>query len=65
MPSSWHFVRQRGMKTDVLAKGVGCYDVSEDGSIVYTNGGAISPFARLQENEGLRGAVHFAGVRGR
>jgi hypothetical protein len=41
VPSSWHLVRQRGMKTEVLAKGVGSYDVSEGGSIVYTNGGAI------------------------
>jgi hypothetical protein len=41
VPSSWHLVRQRGMKTEVVAKGVGSYDVSEDGSVVYTNGGAI------------------------
>lgn len=41
VPSSWQLVRQRGMKTEVVAKGVGCYDVAEDGSVVYTNGGAI------------------------
>jgi hypothetical protein len=41
VPSSWVLVRQRGMKTETIAKGVGCYDVSEDGTIVYTNGGAI------------------------
>jgi hypothetical protein len=41
VPSSWHLVRQRGMKVETLAKGVGSYDVAEDGSIVYTNGGAI------------------------
>ncbi|HEY0372478.1 MAG TPA: hypothetical protein VGD79_10785 [Thermoanaerobaculia bacterium] len=41
VPSAWCLVRQRGVKTEVLAKGVGAYDVSADGSIVYTNGGAI------------------------
>ena len=41
VPSSWQLVRQRGMKTEVLAKGVGAYDIAADGSIVYTNGGAI------------------------
>lgn len=41
VPNDWCLVRQRGMQTDVLAKGVGAYDVAEDGSIVYTNGGAI------------------------
>lgn len=41
VPSAWQLVRQRGMKTEVLAKGVGAYDVAGDGSIVYTNGGAI------------------------
>jgi hypothetical protein len=45
VPSSWHLVRQRGMKTEMLAKGVSCYDVTEDGSIVYTNGGAIYQLA--------------------
>lgn len=41
VPSSWQLVRQRGMKTEVVAKGAGSYDVTEDGSVVYTNGGAI------------------------
>ena len=41
VPSSWHLVRQRGMKTEIVAKGVGAYDVADDGSVVYTNGGAI------------------------
>lgn len=41
VPSSWLLVRQRGMKTETLAKGVSSYDVAADGSIVYTNGGAI------------------------
>jgi hypothetical protein len=41
VPSSWQLVRQRGMKTETLAKGVSSYDVAADGSIVYTNGGAI------------------------
>lgn len=41
VPSSWQLVRQRGLKTEALAKGVSCYDIAADGSIVYTNGGAI------------------------
>lgn len=41
VPSSWNLVRQRGMKTETLAKGVSSYDVTGDGAIVYTNGGAI------------------------
>lgn len=45
VPSSWHLVRQRGMKTETVAKGVSSYDVAEDGSIVYTNGGAIYQLA--------------------
>jgi hypothetical protein len=41
VPSSWVLVRQRGMKSEVLAKGVSSFDIAEDGAIVYTNGGAI------------------------
>ncbi len=41
VPSSWQLVRQRGLATEVLAKGVGAYDLSGDEGIVYTNGGAI------------------------
>lgn len=45
VPSDWHLVRQRGMKTETVAKGVSSYDVADDGAIVYTNGGAIYQLA--------------------
>jgi hypothetical protein len=41
VPSSWELVRQRGMKTETLARNVAAYDLSSDGSVVYTNGSAV------------------------
>ena len=42
VPQTWQLVRRAGDDTDtVLAKGVLSYDVADDGSIVYTNGGAV------------------------
>ena len=41
VPSSWQLVRQRGMKTETIARSVAAYDLASDGTVVYTNGTAI------------------------
>jgi hypothetical protein len=43
VPASWQLMRQslQGGEADVLAQGVLSYDLSNDGSIVYTNGSGI------------------------
>jgi hypothetical protein len=43
VPTSWQLIRQsvQGGETDLLAQGVLSYDLSSDGSIVYTNGSGI------------------------
>ncbi len=43
VPASWQLIRQslQGGEPDVLAQGVLSYDLSSDGSIVYTNGSGI------------------------
>jgi hypothetical protein len=46
VPSSWQLVRQSpGGRKDVLAKGVLSFDISEDGSLLYSNGSAIHSIA--------------------
>ena len=41
VPSSWQLVRQRGMKTETIARSVAAYDLDADGSVIYTNGTTI------------------------
>ncbi len=42
VPNSWELIRQPdGGKPEVIAKGVLSFDVYEDGSVLYTNGGGI------------------------
>jgi glycine/D-amino acid oxidase-like deaminating enzyme len=62
VPSTWHLVRQRGMKTEVVAKGVGCYDVAADGSVVYTNGGAIYQVSAAGERTKVCAGQYIAHV---
>ncbi len=49
VPTSWQLVRQplQGGEQQILASGVRSYDLSHDGSIIYTNGSGIY---RLQSN---------------
>jgi hypothetical protein len=41
VPKSWELIRRKEDKEEVIAKGVLCYDLFEDGSVLYSNGGAI------------------------
>jgi hypothetical protein len=42
VPKSWHLIRQRkGYDPETIAKGVLAYDLTPDGSVVYSNGSAI------------------------
>jgi hypothetical protein len=56
VPKSWQLVRQRkDYDPEVIAKGVLAYDLSPDGSLVYSNGSAI--FMRNPEGQTRR--VHI------
>ena len=41
VPASFQLVRQRGIRSETIAKSVGAYDLAEDGSIVYSTGNAV------------------------
>ena len=41
VPRSWELIRRKEDKEEVIAKGVHCYDLFEDGSVLYSNGSAI------------------------
>ena len=41
VPSSFQLIRQRGVKTETIAKSVAAYDIAADGAIVYSTGNAI------------------------
>lgn len=41
VPSSFQLVRQRGLKTETVARSVAAYDIAADGAIVYSTGNAI------------------------
>jgi hypothetical protein len=41
VPKSWELVRRQGSTEEVVAKGVLCYDLYSDGSVLYSNGSGI------------------------
>ncbi|HTT23945.1 MAG TPA: hypothetical protein VMG82_33780 [Candidatus Sulfotelmatobacter sp.] len=41
VPKSWELVRRSGTREEVVAKGVLCYDLYQDGSVLYSNGNGI------------------------
>lgn len=41
VPRSWQLIRQRGMKTETIARSVAAFDVAADGTIVYSVGDAL------------------------
>lgn len=41
VPATWELVRQKGMKTETIAKNVAAFDLVGDGSVVFTNGRSI------------------------
>ena len=41
VPKSWELIRCKDDKEEVVAEGVLCYDLYQDGSILYSNGSAI------------------------
>ena len=43
VPKSWELIRRRKESNaeEVVAKGVLCYDLYQDGSVLYSNGGGI------------------------
>ena len=41
VPKSWELVRRKEDKEEVVAKGVLCYDLYQDGSVLYSNGSGI------------------------
>jgi len=45
VPKSWQLIRQRGVRTETIARSVAAFDVAEDGTIVYSVGDAIYAIA--------------------
>ena len=41
VPKSWELVHRQGSTEEVVAKGVLCYDLYSDGSVLYSNGSGI------------------------
>ena len=41
VPKTWELVRSHGVKQEMVAKGVLCYDLYQDGSVLYSNGSGI------------------------
>ena len=41
VPKSWELIRRRSSSEEVVAKGVLCYDLYADGSVLYSNGSGI------------------------
>jgi hypothetical protein len=41
VPKTWELVRRKNDNDEVVAKGVVCYDLYQDGSILYSNGSGI------------------------
>jgi hypothetical protein len=41
VPKSWELIRRQGSTEEVVAKGVLCYDLYSDGSVLYSNGSGI------------------------
>ena len=41
VPKNWELIRRKGATEEVIAKGVLCYDLYSDGSVLYSNGSGI------------------------
>ena len=41
VPKSWELIRRKDEREEVVAKGVLCYDLYSDGSVLYSNGSGI------------------------
>jgi len=58
VPKTWEFIRRKGDKEEVIAKGVLCYDMYADGSLLYSNGSGIYRLDRGGATERLaKGAL--------